>query len=125
MSWTSFAFPSSSSFLPATEPTSALDRTFQTFLTIAIELKAFALFSLLFGLGLAIQFERLANDPRRATLLVRRLAILLAIAALSIGICVYVAQVMISAQWLRYYRFGPVERLWRTLMYGVTQPFHR
>src|ERR1700730_11918009 len=66
-------------FLPAANTTSALDRTVQTVLTMAIELKAFALFSLLFGIGLAIQFERLANDPRRAMLLVRRLAILLVI----------------------------------------------
>ena len=41
-------------------------------------MKAFALFSLLFGAGLAIQFERLANSERRALLLVRRLAVLLA-----------------------------------------------
>jgi len=47
------------------------------------------------------------------------------VAALAIGVCVYVAQVMISAQWLRYYRFGPVEWLWRTLMYGMPQRFRR
>jgi uncharacterized protein len=28
---------------------------------------------------------------------------------------------MISAQWLRYYRFGPIEWLWRSLMYGTAQ----
>ena len=37
-----------------------------------------ALFSLLFGAGLAIQFERLATSERRTSLLVRRLAVLLA-----------------------------------------------
>ena len=41
-------------------------------------MKAFALFSLLFGAGLAIQFERLAKSERRTSLLVRRLVVLLA-----------------------------------------------
>ena len=45
---------------------------------LAVDLKALALFSLLFGAGLAIQFERLANSERRTSLLVRRLAVLLA-----------------------------------------------
>jgi uncharacterized protein len=66
-------------FLPAAHSASALDRAVETFLTMAIELKALALFSFLFGVGLAIQFERLANNRRRATLLVRRLAVLLMI----------------------------------------------
>src|SRR6476646_3675722 len=43
-----------------------------------VDLKALALFSLLFGAGLAIQFERLPNSQRRTTLLVRRLVVLLA-----------------------------------------------
>jgi uncharacterized protein len=66
-------------FLPVASTTGALDRAVQTFLTMAVELKAMALFSLLFGIGLAIQFDRLASDPRRGMLLVRRLAILLVI----------------------------------------------
>jgi uncharacterized protein len=41
---------------------------------------------------------------------------------LAIGIAVYVAQVLFSAWWLRHYRYGPVEWLWRTLMYGTAQP---
>ncbi|MET0678550.1 MAG: DUF418 domain-containing protein [Bradyrhizobium sp.] len=64
-------------FLPPAATTSALDRNVQALLSAAIELKAFALFSLLFGIGLAIQFERLAPNPRRAILLLRRLAVLL------------------------------------------------
>ena len=40
-----------------------------------MELKAFALFSLLFGAGLAIQFDGLANSERRTFLLLRRLAV--------------------------------------------------
>jgi uncharacterized protein len=43
-------------------------------------------------------------------------------AALAIGIAVYVAQVVFSAWWLQRYRYGPVEWLWRTLMYGTAQP---
>ena len=43
-------------------------------------------------------------------------------AALAIGIVVYVAQVVFSKWWLLRYRYGPVEWLWRTLMYGVRQP---
>jgi uncharacterized protein len=58
---------------------SALDRAVEDFLMLAVDLKAFALFSLLFGIGLAIQFERLASNPRRTLLLVRRLIVLLAI----------------------------------------------
>jgi len=43
-------------------------------------------------------------------------------ATLAIGIFVYVAQVVFSAWWLRRYRFGPVEWLWRSCMYGAPQP---
>ena len=56
---------------------SPIDRAVETILTEAIELKAFALFSLLFGAGLAIQFDRLASSGRRTVLLLRRLAALL------------------------------------------------
>jgi uncharacterized protein len=66
-------------FLPVPSTTGTLDRAVQTFLTMAVELKAMALFSLLFGFGMAIQFKRLAPDPRRGMLLARRLAILLVI----------------------------------------------
>src|SRR5206468_7571322 len=42
--------------------------------------------------------------------------------ALAIGLAVYVAQVIFSGWWLGRYRYGPVEWLWRTLMYGAPQP---
>jgi uncharacterized protein len=42
--------------------------------------------------------------------------------ALAIGLAVYAGQVLFSAWWLSRYRYGPVEWLWRTLMYGVAQP---
>jgi uncharacterized protein len=66
-------------FLPNTAPAGALDRAVQAVLTLAVDFKALALFSLLFGVGLAIQFERLAGNARRMILLARRLAVLLAI----------------------------------------------
>jgi uncharacterized protein len=68
-------------FLPASGDLSAIDRALNQFLAIAVELKAFALFSFLFGVGLAIQFDRLANHPRRIALLVRRLVVLLLLGA--------------------------------------------
>jgi uncharacterized protein len=64
-------------FLGPTALASPVDRVIETILTQAVELKAFALFSLLFGAGLAIQFDRLANSERRTVLLARRLAVLL------------------------------------------------
>lgn len=66
-------------FLPNTELRGPLDRALAAILTVAIDFKALALFSLLFGVGLAIQFERLARNPRRTVLLVRRLGVLLAV----------------------------------------------
>lgn len=48
-----------------------------------------------------------------------------AFAAFLIGLFLYVAQVIISTLWLSRYRFGPVEWLWRTLMYGERQPMRR
>ena len=66
-------------FLPPVGAESPVDSVLQRFLEIAVELKAFALFSLLFGVGLAIQFDRLGADRGRLVLLVRRLLILLVI----------------------------------------------
>src|SRR5437588_1365933 len=43
-------------------------------------------------------------------------------AALAFGVVVYVMQVFFSRWWLLRYSFGPVEWLWRTLMYGRAQP---
>ena len=54
----------------------------------------------LFGYGLGL-FGRMGATP-----------------ALALGIALYVAQWVLSKWWLRRHRFGPVEWLWRTLMYG-------
>lgn len=43
-------------------------------------------------------------------------------ATLFLGTIVYVAQMAASAWWLRHCRFGPLEWLWRSLMYGRRQP---
>lgn len=65
-------------FLFQKPASSTIDRAIEAILTLAVEMKALALFSLLFGVGLAIQFERLAGSQRRTQLLIRRLAVLLA-----------------------------------------------
>jgi uncharacterized protein len=54
-----------------------LDHALHSLLMIGIDLKAFALFSLLFGIGLAIQHDHLSPHPLRITLLIRRLAFLM------------------------------------------------
>jgi uncharacterized protein len=45
--------------------------------------------------------------------------------AVAIGTSVYAAQAFMSAHWLRRYRFGPLEWLWRSAMHGARQPFRR
>ena len=44
-------------------------------------------------------------------------------ATLAIGVAVYALQVVVSAWWLRHHRFGPMEWLWRSAMYGTPQPW--
>jgi uncharacterized protein len=68
-------------FLPTRSDGTWLDRVLHSILMIGIDLKAFALFSLLFGVGLAIQYDHLSASPRRTSLLVRRLAFLMLIGA--------------------------------------------
>jgi uncharacterized protein len=66
-------------FLPYLTHGTSADRVVESFVSLALESKAFSLFSLLFGLGLAIQFERLARSGSPLRWLVRRLAVLLVI----------------------------------------------
>jgi uncharacterized protein len=68
-------------FLPVGGDGTPLDRALHWILIVGVDLKAFALFSLLFGIGLAIQHDRLSVDSRRLTLLVRRLAFLMLVGA--------------------------------------------
>jgi uncharacterized protein len=56
---------------------SPLDQWLDSFVSYGLEMKAFALFSLLFGIGLGIQFDRLASRERPLYWLLRRLLVLL------------------------------------------------
>ena len=40
-------------------------------------------------------------------------------------IAIWIFQLWISPLWLRYYRFGPAEWLWRALTYGQAPPMQR
>jgi uncharacterized protein len=48
-----------------------------------------------------------------------------AAAAFALGMAVYAGQLVFSRWWLRRNRFGPIEWLWRTLMYGAARPIGR
>ena len=107
----------------------------------------FGLASLAAGLTLtlALAANDFANDPRLAACLSNLAPILQALifgwtffgyglgrfATMSVtmacvlGVSVYVLQMIGSMLWLRRYRFGPLEWLWRTLMYGKFQPMLR
>jgi uncharacterized protein len=45
--------------------------------------------------------------------------------AAAIGVAIFVVQAVVSAAWLRRYRFGPIEWLWRSFTYGERQPMRR
>ena len=55
-------------FLPQNALASPIDSAVETILMLAVDLKALALFSLLFGAGLAIQFESRSEDAELARL---------------------------------------------------------
>ncbi len=46
-------------------------------------------------------------------------------AGLALALLIWLAQIPLSALWLRYFRFGPLEWLWRSLTYGEAQPMRR
>ena len=46
-------------------------------------------------------------------------------AGVAIAVAIFVAQAFTSRWWLRNHPFGPLEWLWRTLMYGARQPWRR
>ena len=64
-------------FLPPPALQSTSDRLVALVVSEGLEAKAFCLFSLLFGVGLAIQFDRLGSTPGRLRLMIRRLAALM------------------------------------------------
>jgi uncharacterized protein len=45
--------------------------------------------------------------------------------ALPVALTLYAAQIVASAVWLRHFRFGPAEWLWRCATYGRWQPMSR
>jgi uncharacterized protein len=45
--------------------------------------------------------------------------------SLAVAIGIYVAQAIFSTWWLGVFRFGPIEWLWRSLMYGERQRLSR
>jgi uncharacterized protein len=46
-------------------------------------------------------------------------------AGVLLTLAIYAVQIPLSAWWLRRFRFGPVEWLWRTLTYGRRQPMRQ
>ena len=44
---------------------------------------------------------------------------------LPVAVAIFAAQVLMSAVWLRHFRFGPIEWLWRSLTYRKRQPMAR
>jgi uncharacterized protein len=44
---------------------------------------------------------------------------------IGIALLIFVAQILFSVLWLGFFRYGPVEWLWRSLTYGVSQPMIR
>jgi uncharacterized protein len=40
-------------------------------------------------------------------------------------ISIWIFQLIVSPIWLRYFRFGPMEWVWRSLTYWERQPFRR
>ncbi len=44
------------------------------------------------------------------------------LAGTALTFLIFPAQVLLSVWWVRRFRFGPAEWLWRTLTYGKLQP---
>lgn len=42
-----------------------------------------------------------------------------------LGLVIYVAQIVVSAMWLKYFKYGPLEWFWRTATYMKIQPFKK
>ena len=42
-----------------------------------------------------------------------------------LGLGVYIAQIIVSALWLKYFKYGPLEWFWRTATYMKMQPFKK
>ncbi len=42
-----------------------------------------------------------------------------------VALAVWIVELLVSPLWLRYFRFGPMEWLWRSLTYLRVQPMRR
>jgi uncharacterized protein len=42
-----------------------------------------------------------------------------------LGIIIFIIQIIFAKYWVRYFQFGPVEWLWRTLTYFKIQPLKK
>ena len=42
-----------------------------------------------------------------------------------VGLGLYISQIIISTIWLRYFKYGPLEWLWRSATYLKWQPFKK
>ena len=74
---TSFRVSLFQQFLSEPSVSGGANKVVDAVVTDGLELKAFALFSMLFGVGLAIQYERLSRVGTPMRWLARRLAVLL------------------------------------------------
>ena len=99
---------------------------------VFLEFKALYLFSLTFGIGVAVQAERAKlRDIHVEAFLVRRFLVLLAFGAChmllvsKVDILALYAVCGLMVRWLRRYRFGPFEWLWRSMTYGRRQTHAR
>jgi uncharacterized membrane protein YeiB len=61
-------------------------------------------------------------EPVRYSERVFALDVLRGFALFMVVVAVYASQVLVSNLLLRWFRFGPVEWLWRSLTYGRAQP---
>ncbi|NJK93393.1 MAG: DUF418 domain-containing protein [Blastochloris sp.] len=43
----------------------------------------------------------------------------------SIALLIFIMQIFLSWMWLKFFHYGPLEWLWRSLTYGVRQPMVR
>ena len=128
-------------FLSADEqsamPTAGVDRIVRFMQYMLVDGKFYTIFSLLFGVGFALILSR-----HSVSLFVRRMALSNYLSQSLIGVLlfyglgfglgcsiglvyieltaltVFAVQIVVSGWWLQWFRFGPLEWIWRMLTYG-------
>ena len=66
-----------------------------------------------------------APAPQRQMLVGTSLAVMAMVMLTGSMLAVWALQLAVSPIWLRHYRFGPLEWLWRSLTYLEFQPMRR